>query len=134
MSETAARTGTATRVTVEARATGDSLRALSGVVQVYLREIAGLPGEDPRAARIRLAIVEAVTHVIRHGYAGRESGPVTLSLECKGDRLKCVLSDHADRFNPFDRRRSHGLVMDTVRHRYDPAAGNELTMTTRLGG
>jgi serine/threonine-protein kinase RsbW len=151
MSETAARPGTA-RVTVEARATRDSLRLLSGVVQVYLREIAGLPEEDPRAVRIRLAIVEATTNVIRHGYSGRDPGPVSLSLERTGDRLQCVLSDHADRFDPFEREPSGqvslphpetlatggygrgiiGAVMDTVRHRYDPATGNELTMTVRL--
>jgi len=153
MSEAAARTGTAPRVTVEARATSDSLRVLSGVVQVYLREVAGLPEEDPRAVRIRLAIVEAMTNVIRHAYAQREPGPVGLALECSGDHLTCVLTDHADRFDPFERQSAAdvrlprpetlatggygrgiiGAVMDQVRHRYDPATGNELTMTVRLG-
>jgi serine/threonine-protein kinase RsbW len=152
MAEAAARTGTAPRVTIETRATRESLRLLSGIVQVYLREVAGLPDDDARAVRIRLAIVEATTNVIRHGYAGREPGPVALSLECDGARLTCILTDRADRFDPFAREPSGGAslprpeslatggygrgiigaVMDTVRHRYDPAAGNELTMTVRL--
>jgi serine/threonine-protein kinase RsbW len=152
MTEAAMRTGTAPRVTVEARATRDSLRILSGVVQVYLREVVGLRDEDPQAVRIRLAIVEATTNVIRHGYAHREPGPVSLSLERNGERLTCVLRDEAERFDPFERqppaavalpkpeslatggygRGIIGSVMDQVRHRYDPASGNELTMTVRL--
>lgn len=45
---------------------------------------------------VELAVVEAITNVIRHGYGGRPGLPITLSVELEADRLVLTLYDRGD--------------------------------------
>ena len=95
------------------------------------------------------AVDEAVTNVIRHGYAG-DTGWVEVGIERDGDRFIVVVEDEARSFDPTtmeapdlrvapERRRPGGMgvhlmrtATDTIVHRPRPGGGNILTMTRRI--
>lgn len=95
---------------------------------------------------LRLAVDEAVTNIITHGYGG--PGDIELELETDGPDLVVRLRDQAPSFDPAHapaadlkppgERDSPGgfgvylmkSVMDEVRHQ-TTATGNELTMIKR---
>jgi serine/threonine-protein kinase RsbW len=144
--------GAAYRVRIDTVATRESVRFVSDLVQLYLTEALSLPAKEPGTSRIRLAIIEAVTNVVRHAYRDRQPGPMSLTLEREGEWLVAVLSDSAECFDPLageDRLRRElprpeelrtggyglgiiGQVMDEVHHRYDDQVGNELTLKVRF--
>jgi anti-sigma regulatory factor (Ser/Thr protein kinase) len=93
-----------------------------------------------------LAIYEAATNVVRHGYAGGSEAPLTLTVAPESDRVVFTLADHgapnpAWPWSPgatasfedggYGQRIIH-QVMDEVT--YQPGAGglNILTMTAFL--
>jgi serine/threonine-protein kinase RsbW len=139
-------------VRIDTVATRQCVRLVSNLVQLYLIEALALPADGPETTRIRLAIMEAVTNVVRHAYQGRQPGPMALTLEREGDRLVAVLTDAAECFDPLGgedglprevprtdelRTGGYGLgiigsVMDEVHHRYDDQVGNELTLKVRF--
>ena len=52
---------------------------------------------------IDLCLEEALSNVIRHGYAGAEDRPVTVQFTMAGERyFKFVIEDEAPRFNPLE--------------------------------
>jgi serine/threonine-protein kinase RsbW len=95
---------------------------------------------------LRLAVDEAVTNVLIHGYGG--AGDIELTLEQDGSDLRVVLRDHAppsdavgdapQALDPPEERASPGgfgiylihSMMDEVIHR-ETADGNELTLIKR---
>lgn len=95
------------------------------------------------------AVDEAVTNVIRHGYAGRV-GWVEVDIQRDGDRFVVVIEDEAPIFDPTaaatpdlgvapERRRPGGMgihlmrtATDAIVHRPRPRGGNILTMTRRI--
>jgi serine/threonine-protein kinase RsbW len=95
---------------------------------------------------LRLAVDEAVTNIITHGYGG--GGDIELELSSEGSDLIVRLRDNAPSFDPNlapeadlrlpgDREKSGGLgvylmqsVMDEIIHR-SIETGNELVMTKR---
>ncbi len=137
------------RLAVEAPGTLASLPFLSAVVQRFLVEGCGLESEAPETVRIRLAIQEAVTNVIRHAYAGREPGTVELRLAREADSIVVRLRDDGA---PFDPRRTgvsrmpppaalaeggYGLaileeVMNGLEYTAKAEGGNELVMRKKL--
>lgn len=149
MNGPAADTDMAVRLSVEVTARKDSVRFVSDAVQLFLVGPAGLANDTAQGTRIRLAVMEAVTNVVRHAYPDDSSGPLQVALTLDGDRLSVVLTDKAPRFDPFARQDpseiaipdpealatgGYGLgiiksVMDEVSHRYED--GNELTL--RIG-
>ncbi len=140
---------TARRLVVEATATTDSVRFLSDALVLYLVEGVGLDPESARFVRYRLAVVEALTNVCRHAYAGVEPGPLVLEVRREDNQLVAVVRDRGPDFDPLAKGKvempdpadlaegGYGLailasVMDEIRHRYDPSTGNELTLVKRM--
>src|SRR5262249_30618864 len=103
----------------------------------------------PDALRhILLAVDEASTNIIVHGYRGR-LGTIEVAVAREGERLIIRLRDTAEPFDPtaipppdlaapVEERPIGGLgfqmvrqVMDEVSHRITPEGGNELTLVRR---
>lgn len=96
--------------------------------------------------KIVLAIDEAVTNIIEHGYNKGDSGSIDIEAEWDGDRFQVVIRDSARVFNPESipapdmaehvkagRKKGLGLflmrqIMDEVRYRYKDGVQNELTL------
>ncbi|HKS16025.1 MAG TPA: ATP-binding protein [Planctomycetota bacterium] len=96
--------------------------------------------------KIVLAIDEAVTNIIEHGYNKGERGTIEIEAEWEGDRFQVVIRDSARVFNPESipapdmaehvkagRKKGLGLflmrqIMDEVRYRYKDGVQNELTL------
>lgn len=122
-------------------------------VRALVRAAAEAAGEDGPAASCRddlvQAVDEAVTNVIRHGYAGAP-GWVEVQVERDGDRFVVTVTDEAPVFDPLavpapdlsvppEQRRPGGMgvhlmreAMDTIEHRPRPEGGNILRMTRRI--
>jgi len=100
------------------------------------------------AARIVLAVGEAVSNVIRHCYEGRCDWDIILTVVIKPDRLELHLQDYGRRVSPEELRsrelsteevRPGGLglhiireVMDEVDLSFVSGTGNRLTMVKFL--
>jgi serine/threonine-protein kinase RsbW len=118
--------------------------------RLFVQESAGACGVAAGdVVNIVLAVDEAVTNVILHGYAGR-CGAVELEVTRAQDALVIRLRDEAAPFDPTGvaapdltvsplERASGGLglhlirqVMDQLTYRRLPGGGNELTMSKRI--
>ncbi len=68
----------------------------------FLREqCAGLPGMSQGALYdLQLAVDEACTNVITHGYAGMDPGSIILELEVKPGSVRVALTDFGHSFEP----------------------------------
>jgi serine/threonine-protein kinase RsbW len=95
-----------------------------------------------------LAVDEAATNIILHGYQGQE-GIIEIEVEQEGDALVVRLRDEAVPFDPtsvplpdltvpLEQRAPGGLgiylirqVMDEVAYRITSQGGNELTLVKR---
>ncbi|HMO57011.1 MAG TPA: anti-sigma factor antagonist [Roseiflexaceae bacterium] len=108
-------------------------------------------GLDEHAAwQVQLAVDEAATNIIQHGYDADNPGQIELTWDVDGVNLVVTLRDFGRRFNPFDvpppdlvspleERQPGGLglylmsrLMDDVAFSFDDVNGNLLTMTKRL--
>lgn len=112
------------------------------------REAAAAAIDEEAAFALRLAVEEACTNVIQHGYgAGRGApGPIRLAVRADRGRATVELTDEAPVFDPADApppdldsdweaRRIGGLgwhlvyqLMDEVRHEAPPGGGNRVTL------
>jgi serine/threonine-protein kinase RsbW len=106
---------------------------------------------DDVAFAVRLAVEEAFTNVVQHGY-GRQPGPVRVEVRADAERITVTLVDEAPPFDPrgapapaldaaWDERAVGGLgwhlvhqLMDEVRHERLAPHGNLLTLVKRLNG
>ena len=67
-------------------------------------------GLDERAvSELELALTEALSNVIRHGYAGSQDGEIRLSLTVDDHRLTMTIED---RGRAFDRDAHAGIDLD----------------------
>jgi stage II sporulation protein AB (anti-sigma F factor) len=73
--------------TIRLQATPENLGAIRRVIDVYLN------GEDELSADVQLAVTEAVSNTIRHGYDGDGPGYVTVELRQEGDLLCVSVAD-----------------------------------------
>lgn len=119
-----------------------------------LADFIGRACEDARvgeeaAFAVRLAVEEAFTNIMEHGYGGK-GGPVAVAVEADAQRVRVVLRDEAIAFDPVDApaadldaaleaREPGGLgwhlvrqVMDEVHHQPIAPRGNVLTLVKRL--
>ncbi|MBL8115863.1 MAG: ATP-binding protein [Acidobacteria bacterium] len=77
--------------------TEEALEDLLGFAEGALAEL----GADSSATfAMRLAVEEAVTNVVTHGYAGREPGPVTIRIAREPNALLAEVEDQAPPFPP----------------------------------
>lgn len=107
--------------------------------------------DDHAAWQVQLAVDEAATNIIQHGYGPGQVGDIELSWRVDGVQFAITLRDRGRRFSPadvpapnisspFEERQPGGLgiylmgrLMDSVRFEYDQQRGNTLTMTKRIG-
>ncbi len=124
-------------------ATLESLAQISAFVN-EASQCAGL--DDHTAWQVELAVDEAATNIIQHGYAPDHPGIIELTWRIEDNRLVMTLRDYGRRFNPDDvpppdvsspleERQPGGLglylmnqLMDQVRFDFDDTNGNLLTM------
>jgi serine/threonine-protein kinase RsbW len=129
-------------------ATLESLARISNFVVEAATQV-GL--EDHAAWQVQLAVDEAATNIIQHGYDPNQSGDIELSWRVDGVQFAITLHDHGrffdptnipapDIHSPLEERRVGGLgvflmgrLMDDVHFESDPVRGNFLTMTKRIG-
>lgn len=96
--------------------------------------------------KIILAVDEAVTNIIEHGYNRGEQGTIEIEAECDPGRFQVVIRDSGRVFNPESipdpdlmehvkagRKKGLGIflmrqIMDEVRYRYKDGVQNELTL------
>lgn len=125
----------------------DSLATIS----VFITDATARAGLDDHAAwQVQLAVDEASTNIIQHGYDAAP-GEIELAWLVDGPDLIVTLRDRGRRFNPHDvpapditspleERQAGGLglylmsrLMDTVEFEFDDVQGNLLKMTKRIG-
>ncbi|MDX2133096.1 MAG: ATP-binding protein [Planctomycetota bacterium] len=102
---------------------------------------------ETQCSQIALAVDEAVTNIIRHGYAGRTDRPIVVAVMpfrdvARGEGVRIVIEDEARQVDPSTIRgrdladiRPGGLgvhiireVMDDVAYERRGAAGMRLTL------
>jgi serine/threonine-protein kinase RsbW len=128
-------------------ATLDSLARISTFI-VDATTRAGL--EEHAAWQVQLAVDEAATNIIQHGYDEATPGDIRLTWSVEDDQLIVTLRDWGRRFNPDDvpapdiqspleERQAGGLgiylmgkLMDSVLFEFDGQDGNLLTMAKRI--
>ena len=107
-------------------------------------------GLDERAVyAVQMAVDEACTNIIEHGYGGEGRGDVECTCRISDDNLTVVLRDDGCTFDPtiisppdlsaaLEEREGHGLglflmrrLMDEVHFNYESGSGNVLTMVKR---
>ncbi|MBI4860908.1 MAG: SpoIIE family protein phosphatase [Candidatus Riflebacteria bacterium] len=120
-----------------------------GQVRQFVRESAtALGAAEDDVADLVLAVDEAATNVVVHGYQG--AGEIDVVIAREGDRLVARLTDSASIFDPTavpvdDPERAtrelrgggRGILLmqktlDELVHRPGPGGGNELTLVKRL--
>ena len=121
-------------------------------IRHFILESAGALGvASAEVANVVLAVDEAVTNVIVHGYAG-QGGPVEIEVTGPPGALVVRLRDHAQPFDPSgmpapdltgpaEERKPGGLgihlirqVMDQLIYRRPEDGGNELTLIKLAAG
>ncbi len=127
-------------------ATLDSLEPVS----TFITSVTSQVGLDDHAAwQVQLAVDEAVTNIIQHGYNEVEQGKIDLSWQLEHNELVITIRDKGRQFNPSDvpepdihspleERQAGGLgiflmnkLMDSVRYTFHSEEGNVLVMTKR---
>jgi serine/threonine-protein kinase RsbW len=127
-------------------ATLDSLATISQFITDATTRV-GL--DDHAAWQVQLAVDEAATNIIQHGY-DQAPGEIGLAWRVEDGQLIVTLRDTGRRFNPDDvpapditspleERQAGGLgiylmgrLMDNVQFTFDDQHGNLLTMTKRI--
>lgn len=140
-------TFSAPRLSVDVVADPSCVPFLSSVTKTFLIMSAGLEEESEAFSHLRIAIVEAVTNVVRHAYRGRDPGPLQLELVATPGWISARLWD---RGVPFDATKEATLpdpkelaeggygrgivqsVMDEFTYDHRPDTGNVFTMRKRV--
>jgi anti-sigma regulatory factor (Ser/Thr protein kinase) len=108
----------------------------------------GLGLDEQMIYELQLAVDEACSNVIKHGYGGR-GGEIEVAIEPTEDGIKVMVRDWGSSFDPdavptpdvtapLENRKLGGLglflmrkTMDDVRFEFDRQQGNTLTMMKR---
>ncbi len=117
----------------------------------YIIQAAQKAGLDEDACfAVELAVDEAATNIIEHGYKGNDSGIIACAYEITKDGIRIVLKDHGKQFDPdsVPEPSFHGVsieditprglglyfirkLMDEVKFEFSPRRGNTLTLVKR---
>lgn len=76
-----------------------TVRDLNDIRDYLEGAVTMLGGTEDDAGDLVLAVNEAVTNVLLHGYEGAP-GPLSVGVEADGDELRVILTDEAPRFDP----------------------------------
>jgi len=80
---------------------GAYLESLDAFREFLKDHCAGLPGvTDGLLYDLQLAVDEACTNIITHGYAGMDPGSIILDLEIQPDEITVALTDFGHSFEP----------------------------------
>ncbi len=128
-----------------------ALESLGRISDFVLDAAARVGLEEHAAWQVQLAVDEAATNIIQHGYEPDTPGEIEISWRVDGVQFAITLHDHGRFFDPKDvpmpdihaplaERQAGGLgiflmgrLMDEVRFECDAKRGNFLTMTKRIG-
>jgi anti-sigma regulatory factor (Ser/Thr protein kinase) len=79
------------------------LEALAGFRDLIDRACEEHPAADQQTCYdLKLAVEEACTNVITHGYAGMNPGSIILALEFDQDQVQVSLTDFGHPFEPYE--------------------------------
>lgn len=120
------------------------------VIRAFIRVTAARRGAGlDEINELVIAVDEAVTNIMMHGYQGR-TGMIEISVESQGENLVVRLRDQAPSFDPtrvpppdllapLEERQEGGLGVHLVRqsvsemaYRALPSGGNELVLIKQL--
>ena len=120
------------------------------VFRDFVESECGRAGADAAAcSSLKLAVDEACTNIIVHGYAGGAPGSIRLEFEDDGERLRVTITDHGRAFSPetlpkvdpaadWPERPLGGLgwhlirqSIDAFEYRPGEESGNRLTLVKR---
>jgi len=124
-----------------------TVRDLNDIRDYLEGAVTMLGGSEDDAGDLVLAVNEAVTNVLLHGYEGAP-GPLSVGVEADGDELRVILTDEAPGFDPttvpppdihrpLEERPLGGLGIHMMRQLTDALVyralddGNELTFVKR---
>jgi len=124
---------------------------LLNLVRTVIAEVAEDFGfAEGDTAQIVMAVDEACTNVLQHGYGGEPGAKVYVRTVFARDRLMIEILDGAERFSPLEERsatldeflrsgESHGFglyviqtLMDEIDHEYVKGRGNRLRLVKVL--
>jgi len=95
--------------------------------------------EDPVLDAVRLAVSEAVSNVIVHGYRGARSGGFTVAVEWEDDELRVTVRDQGCGLQPRPDSPGAGLGLPLIANLAEtfsvaaaPGGGTEVCMTFPL--
>jgi len=135
------------KLEIEREARAENLPAFRGFIEEACRE-AGIPATD--GFELKLAVDEACTNILEHGYGASAPGPIRVSFDSDGERAVVVITDRARPFAPQDapppdlasawsERKVGGLGWHLVRQAVDEigyqprsGGGNRLTLIKHL--
>ena len=119
-------------------------------VRAFVEEACRRTGADASACfDLKLAVDEACTNIIEHGYSGRTGETIALAFEADGDGVRVTIVDRGRAFRPselpapdlsasWEERPIGGLgwhfirkSVDEIDYGPDPAGGNRLTLVKR---
>jgi serine/threonine-protein kinase RsbW len=125
----------------------DNLQALRDFVGAHCLDC---EGDADACHALELAVDEAVTNVVLHGYDGLPPGPIELTFACTDGEAVVTITDRGQPFVPekipppdlhsaWEERQVGGLgwhliqeMTDEVRYFPDNQAGNRLVLRKRL--
>jgi len=135
------------KLEIERDARGENLQAFRDFIENACRR-AGI--EQSAAFDLKLAVDEACSNIIEHGYAGNESGPIGVSFDAQGEQVVVAIVDRGRPFDPktvrppdldsrWQDRRVGGLgwylmsrSVDRISYDSDPKRGNRLTLVKKV--
>jgi len=106
--------------------------------------------DSAQAYGVRLAVVEACTNIIEHGYGGEGIGDIVITYQSDEDGISITIQDWGANFEPdkipepnYDvpleklQYRGAGLylmrkLMDEVDYQFSDSEGNTLTLVKRI--
>lgn len=116
----------------------------------FIEQAARQAGLDDQAVyAIQMAVDEACSNIIEHGYGGEGRGSIRLTCQIQKDGLQVMIRDQARPFDPsqvprldtgapLSKRQPRGMglffirrLVDTVEFKFDPPHGNRLTLFKR---
>lgn len=116
----------------------------------FIEQAARQAGLDDQAAyAVQMAVDEACSNIIEHGYGGEGRGSIRLACQIQKDGLQIRIHDQARPFDPsqvppldtdapLSERKPRGMglffirqLVDQVEFEFDPPHGNRLTLFKR---
>ena len=106
--------------------------------------------DDSVCYDLKLAVDEACSNLVVHGYKGRDPGPIRVSFASTADEIVITITDRAPPFHPDDapvpkldapasERRPGGLgwhmikkLVDQLEYESDAKRGNRLKMVKKI--